>query len=38
MKVPRGSFLELAQHDPAIALEMLSTLGSQIRRLEIRPA
>jgi CRP-like cAMP-binding protein len=38
MKVPRASFLELAQHDPAIALEMLSTLGSQIRRLEIRPA
>ena len=33
MKLPREAFLSLAQ-DPEIALEMLRTLGSQIRRLE----
>jgi len=38
MKVPRQSFLRLCQHEPAISLQMLSTLGSQIRRLEMQPA
>jgi CRP/FNR family cyclic AMP-dependent transcriptional regulator len=37
MKLPRQAFLGLAQ-DPEIALEMLRTLGSQIRRLEAQPA
>ena len=37
MKLPRQAFLGLAQ-DPEIALRMLRTLGSQIRRLEAQPA
>jgi CRP/FNR family transcriptional regulator, cyclic AMP receptor protein len=37
MKLPRHTFLELTQ-DPEISLQMLRTLGSQIRRLEARPA
>jgi len=37
MKLPRKAFLGLA-HDPEIALKMLRTLGSQIRRLEAQPA
>jgi CRP/FNR family cyclic AMP-dependent transcriptional regulator len=37
MKLPGQTFLELAQ-DPEISLQMLRTLGSQIRRLEARPA
>lgn len=36
MKLPRQAFLGLAQ-DPEIALKMLRTLGSQIRRLEAQP-
>jgi CRP-like cAMP-binding protein len=38
MKLPRGSFLRLAQRDPTISLKMMSNLGSQIRRLETLPA
>ena len=38
MKVPRQSFLRLCRHEPAISLQMLSTLGNQIRRLEMQPA
>ena len=38
MKIPRQSFLRLAQRYPAIPLEMVSKLGSQIRRLETQPA
>jgi CRP-like cAMP-binding protein len=38
MRLPRQAFLSLAEHHPAISLRMLSNLGSQIRRLEIRPA
>ena len=34
MRLPRKSFLRLAQDDPAISWRMLSNLGSQIRRLE----
>ena len=37
MKLRRETFLELT-HDPEISLQMLRTLGSQIRRLEARPA
>src|SRR5262245_35798473 len=37
MKLPRHAFLELTQ-DPEIAVKMLRTLGSQIRRLEAQPA
>jgi CRP-like cAMP-binding protein len=37
MKLPRQTFLGLTQ-DPKIALKMLRTLGSQIRRLEAQPA
>jgi CRP-like cAMP-binding protein len=37
MKLPRQAFLDLVQ-DPEIALKLLRTLGSQIRRLEARPA
>jgi CRP-like cAMP-binding protein len=37
MKLPRQAFLDLAQ-DPEIALKMLRTLGSQIRRLEAQSA
>jgi len=37
VKLPRQTFLELTQ-DPEIALKMLRTLGSQIRRLEARSA
>ena len=37
MKLRRAAFLELAQ-DPEVALKMLRTLGSHIRRLEGRPA
>jgi CRP/FNR family transcriptional regulator, cyclic AMP receptor protein len=38
MRLPRRAFLSLAEHEPAVALRMLGNLGSQIRRLEIRPA
>ena len=37
MKLPSKAFLGLA-HDPEIALKLLRTLGSQIRRLEAQPA
>jgi CRP-like cAMP-binding protein len=36
MKLSRQAFLSLAQ-DPKVALEMLRTLGSHIRRLEAQP-
>ena len=36
MKLPRQTFLELT-HDPEISLQMLRTLGSQLRRLEAQP-
>jgi CRP/FNR family transcriptional regulator, cyclic AMP receptor protein len=35
MKLPRKAFVGLVQ-DPEVSLKMLSTLGSQIRRLELR--
>ena len=38
MRLPRESFLRLAEHDPSIPLKMLSNLGSQIRRLEAEAA
>jgi CRP-like cAMP-binding protein len=38
MRLPRRVFLSFAEHEPAVALRMLGNLGSQIRRLEIRPA
>ena len=38
MKLPRHSFLRLARRDPAVSLKMVSTLGSQIRRLEAQAA
>ena len=38
MKLPRRSFLRAVEHDPSISLRMLSTLGSQIRRLEAQAA
>jgi CRP-like cAMP-binding protein len=38
MKVPRQTFLELAQHEPAVSFRMVSTLGGQIRRLETQAA
>jgi CRP-like cAMP-binding protein len=38
MKLPRASFLRVAGHEPSISLELLSTLGSQIRRLEAQAA
>ena len=34
MRLPRESFLRLAQDDPAVSLRMLTNLGSQFRRLE----
>jgi len=37
IKLPHQTFLKLTQ-DPEIALKMLRTLGSQIRRLEAQPA
>jgi CRP/FNR family cyclic AMP-dependent transcriptional regulator len=37
MKLPRQSFLQLAQRHPAVSLKMLSNLGWQIRRLEAQP-
>jgi len=36
MRLPRESFLRLAQDDPAVSLRMLTNLGSQFRRLEIQ--
>jgi CRP-like cAMP-binding protein len=38
MKLPRREFLRVAEHEPSISLELLGTLGSQIRRLEARAA
>jgi CRP/FNR family transcriptional regulator, cyclic AMP receptor protein len=38
MKLPRRSFLRLAQRDPAIWLTMLRNLGVQFRRLETQAA
>ena len=38
MKLPRRTFLRIAQHEPSISLAMLSTLGSQLRRLEAQAA
>jgi CRP-like cAMP-binding protein len=38
MKLPRDAFLRVAQHEPAIALELLGTLGARFLRLEARAA
>ena len=38
MRLPRESFLRLAQDDPAVSLRMLTNLGSQFRRLETQAA
>jgi len=38
MRLPRQAFLRLARRDPDVSLKMLSTLGSQFRRLETRTA
>jgi CRP/FNR family transcriptional regulator, cyclic AMP receptor protein len=38
MRLPRQSFLRLAQHDPGISLTMLRNLGAQLRRLETQTA
>ena len=38
MRLPRRSFLRLAQHDPGISLRMLRNLGAQFRRLETQAA
>jgi CRP/FNR family cyclic AMP-dependent transcriptional regulator len=38
MKLPRQSFLRLAQQAPAIWLAMLTNLGVQLRRLETQAA
>jgi CRP-like cAMP-binding protein len=38
MKLPRESFLELAHHSAELSLRMLTTLGSQVRRIEARAA
>jgi CRP/FNR family cyclic AMP-dependent transcriptional regulator len=38
MRLPRRSFLRLAQRDPRISLTMLRNLGAQFRSLETRPA
>jgi CRP-like cAMP-binding protein len=38
MKLPRDAFLRIARHEPEIVLELLDTLGTQIRRLEARAA
>jgi CRP/FNR family transcriptional regulator, cyclic AMP receptor protein len=38
MKLPRRSFLRLAQHDPGISLTMLRDLGAQFRQLETQTA
>jgi hypothetical protein len=36
--MPRQAFLGLTQDEPRVSLQMLTTLGSQIRRLETQPA
>jgi len=38
MKLPRDAFLRIARHEPTISLELLDTLGRQIRRLEAQAA
>ena len=38
MELPRDAFLRTARHEPGIALELLGTLGAQIRRLEAQAA
>jgi CRP-like cAMP-binding protein len=38
MRLPRKSFLRLAQRDPAIWFTMLRNLGAQFRRLETQAA
>jgi CRP/FNR family transcriptional regulator, cyclic AMP receptor protein len=38
MKLPRDAFLRAARHEPTIALELLGTLGTQLRRLEAQAA
>ena len=38
MKLPRDAFLAVARHEPGISLELLGTLSSQIRRLELQAA
>jgi CRP-like cAMP-binding protein len=38
MKLPRDAFLRIARREPEIVLELLDTLGTQIRRLEARAA
>jgi CRP-like cAMP-binding protein len=38
MKLPRDAFLRIVRHEPAIALELLGTLGAQFRRLEAQAA
>ena len=38
MRVPRRTFLEFAQHEPAVSFQMVSSLGGQIRRLETQAA
>ena len=38
MRLPRASFLRFAKHNPAVSVEMMSALGSQIRRLETQAA
>lgn len=38
MKLSRKAFLKLAQDDPSVSFRMVTTLGSQIRRLEAQPA
>jgi len=38
MRLPRRSFLELAQDDPAISFTMLRNLGAQFQRLETQTA
>jgi CRP/FNR family transcriptional regulator, cyclic AMP receptor protein len=38
MKLPRQDFLRLTQDDPSVSFKMVTTLGSQIRRLETQPA
>jgi CRP-like cAMP-binding protein len=38
MRLSRKAFLRLARRDPDVSLKMLSSLGSQFRRLETRTA
>jgi CRP-like cAMP-binding protein len=38
IRLPRAAFLRLARRDPDVSLQLLSTLGSQFRRLETRTA